>query len=290
MNIIQKLEKEKLISPPKWLGHSIHYLVSGGSIAYGTNTDTSDWDCIGWCIPEKFSVFPHLAGEIPGFGNQKQRFEQYIQHGIKYNERVYDITCFGIIKYFTLVMQNNPNSLETLFFPQDCVLHITQTGQMVRENRHIFIHKGLWAKHKGYSFSQLHKMSSQDRTGKRLENYNLHGFDSKFASHTVRLLLQAEQLLSTGDMDVRLHSDHLKAIRNGEVQEKEIREWFTVKEKELEKLYHESKLPWGPRESEIKELLLKCLEHHYGSLDKCVERLDKYEIAVNKIKEVLENI
>ena len=292
MNIVQNLENRNLIKPPKWLHHSIMYLVSAGSVAYGTNKDTSDRDIMGWCIPEKHDIFPHLRGEIMGFGRQHQRFDQYIQHGIEDKDKgcSYDITVFSIVKYFNLVMENNPNCLETLFFPQDCVLHITEVGQLVRENRKLFVHKGLWHKHKGYSFSQLHKMSSQERTGKRLDNYNLYGFDTKFASHVVRLLLQAEQLLSTGDIDVRLHSDHLKAIRNGEVKEQEIRDWFSSKEKELEKLYHESKLPWGPDESAIKDLLLKCLEHHYGSLDKCVERLDKYEIATQKIREILDTL
>lgn len=292
MNVIENLETRGLISPPKWLHHAVQYLIVGGSTAYGCNKTNSDWDVIGWCIPPKEDIFPHLKGEIIGFGLQKQRFEQYLQHGVidKDKSRNYDINCFSVIKYFNLVLENNPNILETLFVAQDCVLVCTEVAQLVRENRKMFLHKGAWPKHRGYSFSQMHKMSSQNRTGKRKENYDLYQIDTKFAAHTVRLLLQVEQILSEGDMDLRRNSDHLKAIRNGEVSEEEIRKWFSIKEIELEKLYHESKLPWGPDEPKIKELLLKCLETHYGSLDKCVERVDKYEIAFRKIKEITESL
>lgn len=33
-----------------------------GSVAYGVNTDTSDFDTVGFCIPNKDIVFPHLRG------------------------------------------------------------------------------------------------------------------------------------------------------------------------------------------------------------------------------------
>lgn len=346
MNLIENLEKRKLITPPKWLNHSIGYLVTGGSVAYGVSKDSSDRDILGWCIPPKEHIF--YSGEIYGFGKQKQRFEQYLQHGIKDIDKGcnYDLTCFSISKFFDLSMAGNPNVLELSYVPHDCVLFCTEMGNLVRENRKLFLHKGTWQKHKGYAFSSLHKMSNRNKRlefvkeietkyGVELthqntseEEYNRvnnefyeesdlidiptkdliecrqilgssrnqkilnegQDFDRKFACHTVRLLLQVEQILSEGDMDLRRNSDHLKAIRNGEVSEEEIRKWFTLKETELEKLYHESKLPWGPDEAKIKDLLLKCLESHYGSLDKCVERVDKYEVAISNIKEILEKL
>jgi hypothetical protein len=61
-----------------------------------------------------------------------------------------------------------------------------------------------------------------------------------------------------------------------------------VKEKELEILYAESKLPHAPDEGKIKNLLLQCLEHHYGSLDKCIVNPDAAVTALREIQEVLE--
>jgi hypothetical protein len=39
-----------------------------GSYSYGVSTDTSDFDTVGVCIPYKDTNFPHLSGEIFGFG------------------------------------------------------------------------------------------------------------------------------------------------------------------------------------------------------------------------------
>jgi hypothetical protein len=83
-------------------------------------------------------------------------------------------------------------------------------------------------------------------------------------------MYEIEQILTTGDLDLRRNAEELKTIRRGEVPEQKIRDFFAAKEKFLEELYEKSDLPWGPREEEIKQLLLDCLEEHYGSLEGCV--------------------
>ncbi|MEM7033402.1 MAG: nucleotidyltransferase domain-containing protein [Chloroflexota bacterium] len=206
MNLIQKLVKKQLISPPKWLPNNVHYLVMMGSIAYGASNDSSDMDVYGFCIPPKSTVFPHLAGEIPGFGTQKKRFEQWQEHHIFDAEekggqgREYDLSIYSIVKYFNLVMQNNPNMVDSLFVPPHCVLYQTQIGQLVRENRQLFLHKGAWHKYKGYAYSQLNKMQNKKSEGKRRDLVKQYGYDVKFAYHLVRLLLEVEEILETGNL------------------------------------------------------------------------------------------
>ena len=93
------------ISPPKFLPNSIHYEVIMGSTAYGVSEDYSDMDVYGFCIPPKEDIFPHLKGEIQGFGKPHNKFEQYQEHHIidKNKNREYDITIYSIIKYFNLI-------------------------------------------------------------------------------------------------------------------------------------------------------------------------------------------
>ena len=55
-------------------------------------------------------------------------------------------------------MDNNPNMIDSLFVSQRCVLHCSPIGDLVRQNRKLFLHKGIFFKLKGYSYSQLHKM------------------------------------------------------------------------------------------------------------------------------------
>jgi predicted nucleotidyltransferase len=287
-NILTKLYEAKIANCPSWLPMNTHYLCMMGSVAYGVNTDHSDRDIYGWTIPKKEMVFPHLAGEVFGFGRQKERFEQYQEHHLFDTDKTeYDFSIFGIVKYFHLAMENNPNIIDSLFVPQDCVLHITAVGNMVRENRQMFLHKGCWPKLKGYAYSQLHKAAGKEREGKRKALHDQFGMDTKFLYHVVRLLNEAEQILTTGDLDLRLNNEQLKSIRRGEIPEQEIREWASNKEKQLEDVYHKSTLPWGPREDEIKQLLLNCLEHHYGSLDKCIVLEGREQKCLDEISMVM---
>lgn len=259
-----------------------------GSVAYGVSSDTSDCDVYGFCIPTKELVFPHLTGEIHGFGRQIQRFEQWQQHHVEDEKKSYDLQIFNIVKFFQLLMENNPNIVDSMFTSQECVLHITQVGNMVRENRRLFLHKGMWHKFKGYAYSQLHKMSSKEPEGKRKELREQFGFDVKFAYHVVRLLDEAEQVLVSGDLDLMKNREQLKAIRRGEVPEEDIRRWAADKEKALEELYHKSELPYSPDEVKIKQLLLDCLEHHYGSLANCIVVPDAATRAISEIREVIQ--
>jgi predicted nucleotidyltransferase len=138
-----------------------------GSVAYGVAGDDSDSDIYGWCIPPKEMVFPHLAGQIPGFGKQIQRFQQYQQHHIidESTKKEYDFSIYNIVKFFQLCMDNNPNMVDALFVPERCVLHCNAIGNIVRENRRLFLHKGCWHKFRGYAYSQLHKMSIKTPEG-----------------------------------------------------------------------------------------------------------------------------
>ena len=289
-----ELEKRGLIKPPHFVISGLQYETIMGSVAYATSTDDSDLDIYGFTIPPKEDIFPHLKGEINGFGRQKQRFEQFeICHvndkdalGGKGQE--VDFNIYNIVKYFSLLMDNNPNIIDSIYTPNTCVLHQTQVGQMVREKRKIFLHKGAWFKFKGYSFAQMNKISNKNPIGKRLETVQKYGWDVKYGVHLVRLLNEIEMILIEGDLDLTRNNEQLKSIRRGEWTEVQIRQYFADKEKDLEKIYLESKLPHSPDENKIKQLLLNCLEHHYGNLDKCIVNVDRATQCLRDIKKLIE--
>lgn len=290
MNIVEKLKKQKLINPPKWLPNSIQYNVMMGSHAYGVSDVGSDIDVYGFCIPHKDMIFPHLSGEILGFGKQVKRFEQWSEHHIETldGEKEYDFAIYSIVKYFQLCMDNNPNMIDSLFVPQRCILHSTNVGNIVRENRKLFLHKGSWHKFKGYAYSQLHKMKIKQPTGKRRERVEKFGYDTKFGYHVVRLLGEVEQILTEGDIDLERNREQLKAIRRGDWKLSDIDEYFNYKEKDLETLYTKSTLQHSPKEGSIKQLLLDCLEEHFGSLDKCIVNPSKATQALSDIQKIVE--
>lgn len=291
--LLQELAARQLIHPPEFVLTNTMYLKMMGSVAYGVSSDTSDLDAYGFTIPPKAVLFPHLAGEIAGFGTPAPRFEQFQQHHIHDaaalagRGRTHDLTIYSIVKYFQLCMENNPNMIDSLFTPQFCVLHMTQVGSLVRENRNLFLHKGAWPKFKNYAYSQLHKMTTKQPIGKRRETVEQYGFDVKFAYHTVRLLGEVEQILTEGTIDLQRNREQLKSIRRGEWSEEGVRQWASDKERQLEEAYHRSDLPTGPDEARIKALLVQCLEMHYGNLGDAVTIPDAAEQTLEEMRRVL---
>ena len=106
---------------------------------------------------------------------------------------------------------------------------------------------------------------------KREEGVAIYGYDLKFAYHVVRLLNEIEQILIENDLDLERNREQLKSIRRGEWTEEQIIKYFESKEKDLEKIYSESKLQHSPNENKIKSLLLECLEMHYGNISNVIE-------------------
>jgi hypothetical protein len=293
---VERLTQKGLITPPNWLSANMMYETIMGSVAFGVSTDISDFDTLGFCIPPKDIIFPHLAGYIEGFGRQKQRFCCYQKHHVFVADelggkgRVYDLNIYNIVHYFHLCLENNPNMVASLFTPQECVLHSTKVANMVRDKRRAFLHKGAWHRFKGYAYNQLHKMrtKSPEPNSKRAKIVEKYGYDVKFAYHVIRLLDEVEQILEFGDLDIRRNKAQLKAIRRGDVSEEDIYKWAADKEKHLERLYEESRIPYGPNEQVIKQLLLECLEEHYGTIEGCIVTDETPILALREIAEVID--
>jgi len=189
---VERLTQKGLITPPSWLASNVAYETIMGSVAFGVSVDISDFDTVGFCIPPKDIVFPHLAGYIEGFGRQKQRFCCYQKHHVFVADelggkgRTYDLNVYNIVHYFHLCMENNPNMIASLFTPLECVLHSTEVANMVRDKRRMFLHKGCWPRFKGYSFNQLHKMRTKnpEPNSKRASAIEKYGYDCYVEEHT----------------------------------------------------------------------------------------------------------
>ena len=114
------------------------------------------------------------------------------------------------------------------------------------------------------------------------------GYSLKFAYHVVRLINEVEQILVEGDLDLQRNNEQLKSIRRGEWSFEQLEDYFAHKEKILETSYANSTLPHGPNEAKIKELLLSCLEQHYGNLDAAVVRVPQLDALVTELQALAE--
>lgn len=344
--LLQRLEQKELIDPPRWLVSNTHYLAVMGSMAYGVSSNNSDLDLYGVCIPLRHMVFPHETGWIEGFGQRPDKFDVWQKHHV-FDQQAnggkgvsYDFQIFNIVKFFQLAMENNPNVIDSLFVRRESILHITETFELVRQNRKYFLHKGIAHKLRGYSYSQLNKAKNcteyvkkireyEDAYGiphstthndtssidfmekyswnvrsryselwsegmtktSRFESQKIHNTDLKSLYHVYRLASQAEYILNYHDLDLQEQGrkEKMKAIRRGDVSFEEIQREFTEQEERINRLYETSSLRKFPDEKFIKQLLLTCLESHYGSIDKAYAQSTngKYVDAIGEINQVL---
>jgi predicted nucleotidyltransferase len=289
---VNQLVEKSLIHAPKWLSNNVLFEGLTGSVAYGCSNDTSDMDIVGFCMPPKDVLFPHLRGEIIGFGTPQERFEQFQQHHIKVPEwnKEFDLTIFSIVKFFQLTMENNPNMVDSLFLPRRCVLHSTHIYEHIRDNRKLFLHKGSKHKFSGYAHSQMSKIankvnSSNPKRAKTIEDF---GYDVKFAYHVVRLLLEAEQIMVEYDLDLERNSKILMSIRRGEWSLDQLQEWHQQKQLQLEGVYINSSLQNTPDEKVIKNLLMECIEMHYGSISNAFVKDQGTDALVSELQRLVD--
>ena len=127
-----------------------------------------------------------------------------------------------------------------------------------------------------------------NRTGKRTKDIAQYGYELKWAYHVVRLMNEVEQILVEGDLDLQRNREQLKSIRRGEWTLDELRAYFQNKEHALETAYANSPLPHGPDEEAIKELLMNCLEQHYGSLSAAVSRVPSMDAMLLDIQALVD--
>lgn len=116
----------------------------GGSHAYGTNVKTSDTDIRGVYIAE---VDDFLCGNYP---------EQI-------NDDKNDIVFYELSRFLYLVKTNNPNILELLNVPKDCIIFKHSLFNMILEHRDEFITKVCGKSFAGYGINQIKKAKGLDK-------------------------------------------------------------------------------------------------------------------------------
>lgn len=290
MSYLKKCKEKNLINPPDFVISQLQYEIIMGSLAYGVSSDNSDIDIYGVCIPNKDTVF---MNGIRNFDPFHKKFEQYQQHHVleKSKDQEFDFSIYNMTKYFRLCANGNPNMIDSLFVPRRCITYITPIGELIRENRYLFLSKKCWHTFKGYAYSQVHKMNIKkpDPKSKRYDSIIKYGFDVKFAYHVIRLLNEIEQILTEHDLDLERNREQLKSIRRGEWKKEDVIDYFEKKEKNLERLVIKSDLPYKIREGEIRDLLVLCLNKHFGNVkelkkDLTSDLINDIDMLLNKYR------
>lgn len=218
----------------------IGLFVVGGSHAYGLATPTSDRDYRGFYVSpleELLYVSPQLAEENPVASWQRRPAITEVE---KHDP---DLALYELGKFVYLAGRANPNVLELLWAP---ILAESEIGRRLRANRQLFLSQRVRQTYLGYAVSQLRKTQSiEERRPERR---------AKFARHLFRLLEQGEQILSQGDLSVRV-ADPEKLRAMGEWPIERIEAEFTRLDERIKDL--PSDLPLDANWDAINELLVE---------------------------------
>jgi hypothetical protein len=124
----------------EWLPERTIYLTRHGSHSYGTSTPTSDLDIRGVAIaPKEYYL---------GLTNNFEQAE------IKEP----DMVVFELRKFLKLASDCNPNALEIIFTDPEDHLYISKLGELLLENRNLFLSKRVKFTFSGYAHSQMKRI------------------------------------------------------------------------------------------------------------------------------------
>lgn len=234
-----------------------------GSIAHGTyrpnneSNSIDDKDLMGVCIPP----IDYYYG-LKTFGSRGTM-------EIKQNE--WDIILYELIKIIQLLEKGNPNALSLLWLQPKYYLKVTESGQLLINNRNLFVGKHVYHSYVGYARGQLHRMTHLSYKGymgaKRKRLVEKYGFDTKNASHLIRILRQGIEFLSDGEVRVlRNDAQELLEIKAGEWSLEKIKveaeRLFTA----AETAYIHSKLPVKPDHEKINKLCIQIARCRIGRM------------------------
>lgn len=241
----QDMLKQIFKDSPEWLTDRVILLGKSGSRAYGTDTENSDKDYKGICIPP---LSYHLGLDT---------FNEYNNTGGKNYKNTkddIDVTISHLSKFVKDAMKGVPNNIEILFL-RDEDIHVTPLGKVLIENRHFFLSKQIYRKFGGYAYSQMKRLENKKGDSTLIEQF---GYDTKDYMHCVRLLTSAIEILETGDFSTyRPNRSFLMACRKGEHTFEEAMANIEKYDAQLKKAYEESTLPKTPDYEKVNDLLIQ---------------------------------
>lgn len=225
-------------------------LIQTGSHMYGCATPESDFDRRGFVIEPA----EYLLG--------RKKFEQYENKGD-------DTVIWGFSKFIHHLAKGTPNTFEILFAPANKILNITDAGNILLENKDIFIAKNQLMPFAGFARAEWTKarlMTKNKETGKeyfsprvvgakRKESYEKHGYSLKNAYHAVRLLSQGIELAKTGFISFpRPEATLLSEIRSGTIAFERVEAIIEKLDSEMMESIDRTKLPKYADSKKVDEL------------------------------------
>jgi len=201
-----------------------------GSGVHGTAiTGQDDRDEMGICL-EPAEFVTGLA-RVPR-GNDSEGaeipFEQYERHTVwdepgglanRSGAGDLDVIIYSARKWCRLALAGNPTVLLVLFVPDEEVVFRNAAGSELVAHADRLVSKLAAQRFLGYLKAQREGMTGEGGHTNRPELVAVHGYDTKFAMHALRLGFQGIELLTDGRITLPVREPErslLRAVRRGE--------------------------------------------------------------------------
>ena len=219
-----------------------------GSRLFGLETENSDTDIFGVCVEP--------LSHVIGLNSFEQYHFQSHPDGTRASKDDVEGTIYSLRKFVRLAMQGNPTIILPLFAPNNMVLREDFVWTWLRDNRDFLLSKNVGARFLGYSRSQSHDIVERKTRPELVEAY---GYDTKAASHMVRLLVQCFELLVDGTITLPMPEEtrkYILDIKLGKISEEEVFERTTSLEKSIEAQILVTSLPDKPDYEKANKFLI----------------------------------
>jgi predicted nucleotidyltransferase len=163
-----------------------------------------------------------------------------------------DLVLYALRKYLALVATGNPTTLLPLFAPEQDVLVCTDAGERLRAFGPALLSQQAGWRFLGYLSSQRQRLLGQDQrhTPNRPELVAAHGFDTKYASHALRLAIQGIEVAEHGRLTLPLPDadrELVLAVKRGEVPFDRTLQLIDARGTALEQLLRDGRSPLPER-------------------------------------------
>jgi Predicted nucleotidyltransferase. len=253
----------------QWLVDNLLLESIVGSHAYGCQTESSDTDIMAIVLPKHEHLYPQKYGFVLGFDNlpKFERKELKGKQKTLIEGKPVKAEWVSLLEFFYQAgLKGSPNLIECLFVRRNLVTVGTKMGWYLRDQRRLFLSMRTFFAFKGYANGQMHRIRQRNpETEERKALVKKHGFDTKMAYHTLRLLDQLEQILTTNDIDLMRNKEEHKLMRSGEWGDFDrFDKEFQRRMDHVSELSTRCNLPQQPQNGALKKLLNEILEEHYS--------------------------
>jgi predicted nucleotidyltransferase len=230
-----------------------------GSEVHGTGLPGGDVDHLGFAVESRDDVLG--IGSSPESWSFRTAWARAVDEGSEARSRHgdLDLMVYPARKWARLALGGNPTVLTPLFVGEEWIVSVDDFGLALRENRHRLMSKKLVRKFLGYSAAQFERMQGlRSNRVSRPELVSEHGFDTKFAGHTLRLAYQGLMAASTGTIPMPLEAPMARFIldvRQGKYSAADVAEAYQGIVAQAESALAASELPDKPDDRWLAEWL-----------------------------------